>query len=218
MQLDGMDDSVLDDIVDSDNEPDEERNKDEQPMINIVNTNARSLCPKIHSLIDCLEEMDATLGIVTETWLADGESLQRDLRDLALGAGLNMECLNRKPNDRGVAHGGVAVVSSSACCSLKRLDLPNPDGYEVLVTMSGLRGYSRKLLTVACYLPPNYSAARAKGALEHVENVIIELKRTYRDPFIVVGGDFNQWRIDEALIDFPDLKSRGWTNKKRSMH
>ena len=49
------------------------------------------------------------------------------------------------------------------------------------------------------------------------KHVIIELKRTYRDPFIVVGGDFNQWKIDEALVDFPDLKEAevGPTRKDR---
>ena len=83
-QLDGMDDSVLDEIVESENE---EGNVNKGTNVNIINTNARSLCPKIDSLIDCFEEMDGTLGIVTETWLADGDSLSRDLQDLAKGAG-----------------------------------------------------------------------------------------------------------------------------------
>ena len=78
--------------------------------INIISTNARSLCPKIDSLIDCCEEMDTTIGIITEMWLADGESLDRDLHDLARGAGLGMICLNRPPGQRGVSHGGVAIV------------------------------------------------------------------------------------------------------------
>ena len=112
-QLDGMDDSFLDE---SDADPDEsvtsetENNKHDGTKINIINTNARSLCPKIESLIDCFEELDVTLGVVTETWLADGESLDRDVEDLAKGAGLGMVCLNRKANDRGIAHGGVACL------------------------------------------------------------------------------------------------------------
>ena len=48
-QIDGMDDSVLDEIDDSDHvdatDPNtEERNKELSTVINIVNTNARSLC------------------------------------------------------------------------------------------------------------------------------------------------------------------------------
>ena len=47
---------------------------------------------------------------------------------------------------------------------------------------------------------------RGKEAQEHIENVVIDLKRKYRDPLILVAGDFNQWPIDQTLEDFPDLK------------
>ena len=105
-----------------------------------------------------------------------------------------------------MVHGGVAIIANNTACSLKRINLPNPNGYEVMVSLSTLPGYTRKLLTVACYLPPNYPMPRGRGALEHVENVVRELKRTYRDPFIVVGGDFNQWDVGEAMLEFPDIR------------
>ena len=117
-----------------------------------------------------------------------------------------MVCLNRMPNNHGVAHGGVAVVHNTSSCTLSRLDLPNPGGFEVLVTQSNIPGHSRKFITVACYLPPNYNARRGKDALDHIENVVLEIKRRYRDPFIMVAGDFNQWPIQDALQDFPDLR------------
>ena len=31
-------------------------------------------------------------------------------------------------------------------------------------------------------------------------------KRQYEDPFILITGDFNQWRIEEVLEDFMDVK------------
>ena len=176
-QLDGFDDSILDEIEDAENEPVEENNKHLITPINIINTNARSLCPKIDSLIDCFEELDVTLGIVTETWLADGVSLDKDVQDLARGAGLDMLCLNRQPNGRGVAHGGVAIVANNSACTLKRIDLPNPENFEVMVALSTIPGYSRKLLTVACYLPPNYPVPKGREALDHIENVVHDLKR-----------------------------------------
>ena len=49
-QIDGVDDSVLDEIEDFERE-----NKDEVKPLTILNTNARSLCPKIDSLIDCMD-------------------------------------------------------------------------------------------------------------------------------------------------------------------
>ena len=40
----------------------------------MVNTNARSLCPKIRSLLDCFSELNTDLAILTETWLTSGPS------------------------------------------------------------------------------------------------------------------------------------------------
>ena len=109
--------------------------------------------------------MSATVGVITETWLADGESLQRDIDDLLNGAGIGLICRNRAPNAQGVAHGGVAVAYRAGLCAMKEIKLDNPDNYEVMVTAANLPGYSRKLLTVACYIPPGYSVARGRGPL-----------------------------------------------------
>ena len=83
--------------------------------------------------------------------------------------------------------------------------------------MSTIQGYSRKLLTIACYLPPNYPVAQGRVALEHIEGVVRELKGRYKNPFLVVGGDFNQWPVQDALQDFPDLREAevGPTRKDR---
>ena len=82
----------------------------------------------------------------------------------------------------------------------------NPETYEILVTLANLLGYSRKLVTVACYIPPGYPVARGRGALAHVEDTLIEIKRRFRDPFIVEAGDFNQWEIQDVIAEFPDLR------------
>ena len=87
-----------------------ENNQELGTNITVLNTNARSLCPKIESLIDCFDDMQATIGIVTETWLADGESLAEDIADLSAGTGIGLVCLNRERNGAGVAHGGVSVA------------------------------------------------------------------------------------------------------------
>ena len=186
-QLDGFDDDLLDELEREqrdeqrheavhDGAVTEDENKQSSTIISVINTNARSLCPKIESLIDCMEEMEGTVGIITETWLADGESLERDIQDLAKGAGLGMICRNRGPGVRGVSHGGVAIVSSLSNCTLQKVELPNPDNFEVLVTLSNVAGYSRKLLTVGCYLPPNYPVPRGRAALNYIEDVVQELK------------------------------------------
>ena len=53
--------------------------------------------------------------------------------------------------------------------------------------------------------PPNYPVPRGRAAVAYIEDVILEMKRWYKDPFLVVGGDFNQWPLQNALDEFPDL-------------
>ena len=79
-------------------------------QFNLINTNARSLCPKVNSLLDCFDEMGVSLAVITETWLADGQGLDEDVDDLLEGAGLGMLYRNRPPGRRGTSHGGVAVL------------------------------------------------------------------------------------------------------------
>jgi hypothetical protein len=48
----------------------------------VINTNARSLYPKINSLIDNITELEADFCVVTETWFKDGANLDRNMVDL----------------------------------------------------------------------------------------------------------------------------------------
>ena len=121
----------------------------------------RSLCPKITSLIDCINEMRATIAVVTETWPANGELLDKDTADLAYGAGLGLLCRNRPPNAHGVARGGVAIVFRKPASNMKMIDLPYLDAFEVLVALGNLPGYKEKLVTIACYLKDKLNYLRS---------------------------------------------------------
>ena len=87
--------------------------------ITLINTNARSLCPKINSLIDCLQELSASIGVITETWLNAGSGLAEDEEDFEDGTGYGMISRCREPGARGVAHGGVLVVFRKSDCGLR---------------------------------------------------------------------------------------------------
>ena len=58
--------------------------------LTLINTNARSLKPKLNSLIDCMNETDTHIAIVTESWLWDGLQLEADREDLILGSGIGL--------------------------------------------------------------------------------------------------------------------------------
>ena len=42
----------------------------------VVLTNARSLMPKVNSLIDTLDELSADVAVVTETWIRANEGTE----------------------------------------------------------------------------------------------------------------------------------------------
>ena len=97
--------SDLEGRVESDLESEESFNYETPPTrrmdiiqngFKIINTKARSLCPKINSLVDCFEETGADIGTITEMWLSNGETLEEDVQDLFHGTGLGMLCRNRK--------------------------------------------------------------------------------------------------------------------------
>ena len=83
--------------------------------------------------------------------------------------------------------------------------MANRGNFEVLPVVGCLRGYSRKIAVIGCYIPPNYTVKRGKECLEHITDIVLEVRRRYDDPFVVIGGDFNQWDIAGALEDYADL-------------
>ena len=177
--------------------------------LTILNTNARSLAPKMTALTDRMEEMEAQIAVVTETWFQDGSALEERQQDLSLGHGLGMVCRNRRANANGVSYGGVAVIWKESLGNFRTFAVKNEESFEVLSCVGTIKGHSRKIVIIACYIPPNYIKARGERAVAYVGDVITETKRRYRDPFIIIGGDFNQWKVEEAVVDFQDLREIG---------
>ena len=101
--------------------------------LTVINTNARSLCPKIESLISCMDELESAFAIVTETWFAASQALETDLIDLRGRAGLSVIAKNRDPNSQGVSHGGVALIFNEAMCNFVEVAVANPSNWEVIV-------------------------------------------------------------------------------------
>ena len=112
---------------------------------------------------------------------------------------------SREPGRAGFSHGGVAIMARASAARMEVYPFPNAEKYEVLPAKLSLVGLTRKVFVIACYLPPGYSAARGQGCLQHISDIVLEIKASFDDPYICITGDFNQWQIDEALLDYPDL-------------
>lgn len=101
-------------------------------QINVINTNARSLRPKIKSFVEFFISLSLTLAIVTETWLAHSSRLESDTEFMLHGQGLAVHYLNRQLSANGVAHGGVAIILKNDTACGTPYHFPNPEKFEVL--------------------------------------------------------------------------------------
>ena len=81
--------------------------------IRFILSNARSLVPKITSLIDAMHELDLTFAAITETWFKGGKQLQRELLDIEMAANIKIICRNRK------SRGGVCFAFRASMCNFK---------------------------------------------------------------------------------------------------
>lgn len=130
-------------------------NLEKKNTLTVVNTNARSLCPKTESLIDCFGELSVDIAIITETWLKVGPELDQFSSDFELGAGLSSLHLCRDPNPvTGVAHGGVSIINKKCAGKFREYAHPNPENFEILAAVGNFHGTARKVIIIAVYIPP----------------------------------------------------------------
>ena len=170
-----------------------------------MNTNARSLRPKIPSLIDSFTDLDLMFAVITETWFTDGETLEIESENLLLGAGISMLTRSRPPGRAGFSHGGVAILAKDNQTKLIPYPFNNPDEYEILVSTTSVKGIEGKFFIVAVYIPPGYSVPRGRGCMQKVSDIVLDIKRKFSGSYIYVAGDFNQWKIEDFLADYPEL-------------
>lgn len=111
---------------------------------------------------------------------------------------------NRPVNNKGYSTGGVAIVYKCSKIKFKEFRLPGND-FEIVCGIGTLAFHVQKVIALSIYIPPQYSAAESRRCLEFIEDSIIKLKGQFKDPYILIGGDFNKRDIDGALANFPDL-------------
>ena len=145
------------------------------------------------------------LAIVTETWFANGDKLELEAENMLLGRGLNMKWLNRAPVN-GLSHGGVAVIYRDSLAKAKDYDFANPELFEVLPLRLNFADISRPVFVIAAYIPPGYTVPTGRACLQHINDLVLDIKNKHQDPYLVLAGDFNQWDVAEAVSDYDDLQ------------
>lgn len=157
-------------------------------ILNFINANARSSGPKLDSLVDCFDDMDKTLSVLTETWFQeDSTALANKLEDFG-----SINCLDVFPRTRtyraanGRHYGGLAIITSKKNSNFKQLELRNPDDFEVMACIGKVTGFKEKVFVVGAYIPTNYTTTRATAKLEFISDVISEAKTRNENCFVIL--------------------------------
>ena len=193
--------------------------------INFILTNARSLAPKIESLITTFEELDVAVGIVTESWLKDSKELDRDLKDLELGRSIKLIYKNRtkkrknatRYNTKPSRGGGVAIVFNCAKTNLKENKIKG-NTFELVSAVGKLKNTDRHIYFFAMYVPPKMKAATFTDLTECIINAISDAKSKHKDPVFILGGDMNKRDFSAITRAFPDILTSATPPSRGNAH
>ena len=201
---------------DDDNEINNENNNAgyDENGVDFILTNARSLAPKITSLIDMIHERDLTFAVVTETWFVSGKRLCAELTDIETAAGVKIIAKNRNRRLSGRG-GGVCFAYRTSVSSFKEEKLKNASKFELLCVIGTAGAIKRKILVFTLYIPPKMKAADVEELTEILATGITDVKLAHGNPIIIVCGDFNgkdvkdAFAIDEAIALVKTGPTRG---------
>ena len=164
-------------------------------------TNARSLPPKISALTTAFRELNLDFIMVTETWIKNSRMTARNIKDYKDAENIDIICKNRRT--RG---GGVCVAFDNKRAKFQRFPLPSSE-MEVVCAAGKVAGFSRKIAVVCVYLPPKYNAQQVSQLEDYLAECLEKIAKELNDPYVCVGGDFNNRCIDGAFRNFPDVKA-----------
>ena len=167
--------------------------------LDFLYTNARSLAPKITSLIELFDNWNLHFAAVTETWLADCGRYRRNVQKLEDKENLVMVTKNRK--SRG---GGVAIIYNKSKIILKPLNV-RKNNFELVAAVGRTVSDARRVLVLAAYYPPQMRKEQVDALNDCISSTIDRQKEIDENLCVVVCGDMNQKNIDQVLVDHPEV-------------
>ena len=169
-------------------------------------TNARSLLPKIASLMDCFVELELSFAMISETWLKNTTS---DVLKSEIKNNHKLEIIHKnrplKPDGSIVTGGGVAIVYDPSKIHLKPYKIKKSN-HEIVAAFGKLPNIKRKILIICAYIPPKARASSSRSVLNMIRETIANAKKNSDNPFIVLGGDFNRHKFHNAVDVFLDIE------------
>ena len=186
MQEDSIDELSLSSDDTDENDPQIHESEDTDYCAKFLLSNARSLAPKMTSLIDCMYELKCDFAMINETWFKGGKKLLGELSDVEQAAGIKLICKNRPA--KAMRGGGVAIAFNTRC-NLKRKQVKTK--HEIVCVVGKIGKVERPFAIFSVYVPPRTKSAEFAELCEDLATALTQVKTTTKNPIIVIGGDFN---------------------------
>lgn len=176
--------------------------------IQMLVTNARSLAPKIRSLISMFDELDLHFAIITESWLKDGQTLDRDVIDLEYGSELKIIYKNRPTRSAGARQvgGGVSIIFNKRKCSFRERRIASGK-FELVIASGKINGFDREIAIIAIYIQPKMKVDELATLRDLITDQVLQMKARVSNegPVFFIGGDLNHRDLGPAFSDFNDI-------------
>ena len=181
-------------------------------------TNARSLSPKIDSLHTMFDEHNLDFAMITESWLKDGQVLNRDVIDLEFGTDKKIIYRNRPKNSVGARKvgGGVSIVYNKSKCSFRERKIVG-NKFELVAAVGKVGKLARMVCLFCLYIEPRMKVAELTQLNGLLEGEILSLKAKNKDPIIMIGGDLNRRDITPAFTNFVDIRQINFDPTRRGV-
>ena len=168
-------------------------------------TNARSLYPKIDSLVDAFSSLELNLACITETWYRGGNSVKQHIDEVEGSKGIRI--LHRSRDGRsGRVGGGVAVAFNLTSCNFKVRSLKHlKKHHEVICVVGNVSGVDKKLIIFVVYIPPNMKVGDVEDLKELLAVEIAAAMKTYKSAICLITGDLNHRDIGNAINEVGDF-------------
>ena len=154
------------------------------------------------------DELDLQFAIITESWLKDGSTLDRDIIDLEHGTQLKIIYKNRPVRAARARQvgGGVSIIYNKNLCSLRERRIASRK-FELVVATGKINGLNRSVAIFAVYIQPRMKVDELEALRELIADTIIQMKANPHgdDPIFFIGGDLNHRDLGPAFDNLIDI-------------
>ena len=152
-------------------------------------------------MIEQFEEYEVSAFLICESWLKSSGNFYRFKDELTNSRGLEVFAANRPGTRRG---GGVCLVIDPKKLKLTQNKLIKKQ-YEIVSAAGKIIGLNRSIVIYCIYLPPSLTNTQAEEACRLVSDDISKLKVKLGDPYVVIGGDINQFGMIKCIDEHPEF-------------